>query len=89
MIIEPITFFVVAACFAFFVLFSLFRIGLGPTVADRVVGLDTLNTLVVASMIVLGAAFDQVILVDVAIIYALLSFVGTLYIAHYLEGGLE
>jgi len=89
MIIDPIAFFIVAACFAFFVMFSLLRIGLGPTVGDRVVGLDTLNTLVVASMIVLGAAFDQVIFVDVAIIYALLSFVGTLYIAKYLEGGLE
>ncbi len=89
MIIDPLAFLVVAACFAFLVLFSLIRIGLGPTVGDRVVGLDTLNTLVVASMIVLGAAFDQVILVDVAIIYALLSFVGTLYVAKYLEGGLR
>ncbi len=89
MIIDPIVFFIVAACFAFFVVFSLLRIGLGPTIGDRVVGLDTLNTLVVASMIVLGAAFDQVIFVDVAIIYALLSFVGTLYVAKYLEGGPE
>ena len=89
MTIEPVVFFIAAACFAFFVFFSLFRIGLGPTVGDRVVGLDTLNTLVVSSMIVLGAAFDQVVLVDVAIIYALLSFVGTLYIARYLEGGLN
>jgi multisubunit Na+/H+ antiporter MnhF subunit len=29
------------------------------------------------------------VFVDVAIIYALVSFIGTLYIAHYLEGGLE
>ena len=88
MIIDPITFFVVSACFLFFMLFSFVRIGFGPTVADRVVALDTVNTLVVALMIVLGAAYNQVIFVDVAIIYALLSFVGTLYIARYLEGGL-
>jgi len=88
MIIEPIVFLIVATCFVFFTLLSMFRIGLGPTVADRVVGLDTLNTMVVATMIVLGAAFDQVIFVDVAIIYALLSFVGTLYVARYLERGL-
>ncbi|MFC2077421.1 cation:proton antiporter [Candidatus Bipolaricaulota bacterium] len=86
--IEPIVFLVVAMCFVFFTLFSMLRIGLGPTVADRVVGLDTLNTMVVASMIVLGAAYDQVIFIDVAIIYALLSFVGTLYVARYLERGL-
>ncbi len=88
MIIEPIVFLVVAMCFVFFTLFSMLRIGLGPTVADRVVGLDTLNTMVVATMIVLGAAYDQVIFIDVAIIYALLSFVGTLYVARYLERGL-
>jgi len=88
MIIDPITFFIVAACLVFFALFSMVRIGLGPTAGDRVVGLDTLNTLVVSAMIVLGAAFDQVIFIDVAIIYALLSFVGTLYIARYLERGL-
>jgi multicomponent Na+:H+ antiporter subunit F len=88
MIIDPITFFAVAVCLMFFALFSMVRIGLGPTAGDRVVGLDTLNTLVVSAMIVLGAAFDQVIFVDVAIIYALLSFVGTLYIARYLERGL-
>ena len=88
MTFEPIVFLVVAMCFAFFTLFSLLRVGLGPTVADRVVGLDTLNTMVVATMIVLGAAFDQIIYIDVAIIYALLSFVGTLYVARYLERGL-
>jgi multicomponent Na+:H+ antiporter subunit F len=88
MTIEPIVFLVVAMCFALFTLFSLIRVGLGPTVADRVVGLDTLNTMVVATMVVLGAAFDEVIFIDVAIIYALLSFVGTLYVARYLERGL-
>ncbi|RLE35064.1 cation:proton antiporter [Candidatus Acetothermia bacterium] len=88
MIIDPITFFVVGACFVLFMVFSLIRVGLGPTTPDRVVGLDTMNTLVVATMIVLGAAFDEVVFIDVAIIYALLSFVGTLYVARYLEGGL-
>ena len=32
--------------------------------------------------------FQQIIFIDVAIIYALLSFVGTLYIAKYLGGEL-
>jgi multicomponent Na+:H+ antiporter subunit F len=89
MIIDPLTFLAVGAALVFFMLFGMIRIAIGPTAGDRVVGLDTINTLVVAAMIVLGAAFEQVVFVDVAIIYALLSFVGTLYIARYLEGGLE
>ncbi|RLF93457.1 cation:proton antiporter [Thermococci archaeon] len=83
------TFFIVAIFLLIFMIFGVIRIVLGPTVPDRVVGLDTINTLVIAAMIILGAAYDEVIYVDVAIVYALLSFVGTLYIAKYLEGDLE
>jgi len=69
-------------------LLAMIRLLKGPTSADRVVALDAINTLVVASMIVLGVVFKQVIFVDVAIVYALLSFVGTLFIAKYLGGEL-
>jgi len=65
----------------------LIRLFLGPTQPDRLVGLDTLNTIVVVAMVILGAAFKEVIYVDVAIVYALLSFVTTLFIAKYIEKG--
>jgi multicomponent Na+:H+ antiporter subunit F len=66
---------------------ALIRVIRGPTAPDRVVGLDTINTIVIASMIIIGAALKEIIYIDVAIVYALLSFVTTLYIAKYLEGG--
>lgn len=69
------------------IIVSLVRLILGPKAPSRIVGLDTINTLVVVSMVVLGAAFDEVILIDVAIVYALLSFITTLYIAKYIEKG--
>jgi len=69
------TFFIVAIFLLIFMIFGVIRIVLGPTVPDRVVGLDTINTLVIAAMIILGAAYDEVIY--------------TLYIAKYLEGDLE
>jgi len=69
------------------IIIALVRVFLGPTVPDRIVGLDTINTIVVVSMVVLGAAFDEVILIDVAIVYALLSFIGTLFMAKYIERG--
>ena len=69
-------------------LLAMVRLIKGPTSADRVVALDAINTLVVASMILLAAAFRQTLFVDVAIVYAMLSFVGTLYIAKYLGGEL-
>jgi multicomponent Na+:H+ antiporter subunit F len=70
-----------------FNLLCLIRLILGPTIPDRIVALDTMNTLIVAGMILVGAAYEEVICVDVAIIYALLSYIGTLYVAKYLEGG--
>lgn len=69
------------------IIVSLVRLILGPKAPSRIVGLDTINTLVVVAMVVLGAAFDEVILIDVAIVYALLSFITTLYIAKYVEKG--
>ena len=66
---------------------ALVRLGIGPTIPDRVVGFDTINTIVVVAMVLLGAAFKEVIYVDVAIVYALLSFVTTLFIAKYMEKG--
>ena len=62
------------------------RLVLGPTAPDRVIALDTVNTLVIASMILLGVIYKEVIFVDVAIVYGLLSFVSTLYIAKYIGG---
>jgi multicomponent Na+:H+ antiporter subunit F len=64
------------------------RLILGPTPADRVVAVDTVNTLTVASLVILGLIYQEVIFIDVAIVYALLSFVSTLYIAKYLGGEL-
>lgn len=79
-------FLITGASILLFMLFSLFRGAFGPTIPDRVVALDTINTLVVAAMIIFGAYFKEVVFIDVAIVYALLSFVTTLYIAKYLEG---
>ena len=61
------------------------RIWRGPTTADRVVGLDAVNTLVVAAMLLLSVRMREPVFADVAIVYALLSYVGTLYIARTLE----
>jgi len=62
------------------------RVFIGPGAPTRLVAFDTANTLVVASLVVAGMMFDQVIFIDVAIVYALLSFVMTLYVAKYIQG---
>ncbi len=79
--------YIAVAVFIVYIIISTFRIFLGPTAADRTVAFDTINTLVVASMIGLGAAMWEVLFIDIAIVYAILSFVTTLFIAKYLEEG--
>ena len=71
----------------FCVIMAMIRVIKGPTAPDRIVGLDTINTIVIVGMIIFGVASDSIIYIDVAIVYALLSFVTTLFIAKYLEGG--
>ncbi len=76
----------VAMILAALLVLSLARLVKGPTAPDRVVAMDAVNTLVVSEMIILGIVYQQIIFIDVAIVYALLSFVGTLYIARQLGG---
>ncbi|HEB37525.1 MAG TPA: cation:proton antiporter [Thermoplasmatales archaeon] len=80
--------FLIAAVFILIsIALAFVRLVLGPTIPDRIVGLDTINTLVIVAMILFGAAFKESIYIDVAIVYALLSFVTTMLVAKYLEGG--
>ncbi len=81
------SFLVVLAILTLSIFMAIIRVILGPTGPDRAVGLDTINTIVISSMVVFGALTQEVIYIDVAIVYALLSFISTLFIAKYLEGG--
>jgi multicomponent Na+:H+ antiporter subunit F len=66
---------------------AIIRVLKGPTAPDRIVGLDTINTIVIVSMIIFGVYSRSIVYIDVAIVYAFLSYISTLFIAKYLEGG--
>ena len=81
------TYLIVVIALSLCLILALIRVLRGPTAPDRAVGVDTINTIVIVGMVAFGAAFKEVIYIDVAIVYALLSFISTLFIAKYLEGG--
>ncbi len=60
----------------------------GPTASDRIVALDSLTTIITAGLVILGLYFERYIYIDVALIYAVLGFVGVLTLGRYMEGGL-
>ena len=64
----------------------LFRIARGPSAPDRAVAIDILGTLIVGftSILALSSGLDYYI--NIAIAWALLSFIGTVALAKYLEG---
>ncbi|HJJ43130.1 MAG TPA: cation:proton antiporter [Methanocorpusculum sp.] len=82
--------FMVAAIIFVLLIFACgIKIWRGPTNADRMLALDVINVLVVITMITLSLWFEQPVIIDVAIVYALLSFVGTLYVAKLIMGDLQ
>jgi multicomponent Na+:H+ antiporter subunit F len=84
----PELWYVPTLCLVILIPVSMIRLFLGPTAPDRAIALDTVNTLTIAAMILLGVAFQEIIFIDVAIVYGLLSFVSTLFIAKYIGGEL-
>lgn len=69
-------------------LLALWRFVKGPAAADRVVAFDSLTIISITGILLVALAEGRGIFLDVALIYALLSFLGVIVIARYLEGGL-
>ncbi len=68
------------------ILVYLYRVAQGPTVFDRVLGLNGISTKSILMLIVIGVVYDRVdMFVDIATGYALLNLAGALAIAKYLE----
>jgi multicomponent Na+:H+ antiporter subunit F len=64
----------------------LYRIGFGPTAPDRAVAMDILGVILVGFCALLSLLTGRDFYLSVAIAWALLSFIGTIALAKYLEG---
>ncbi len=69
-------------------LLSFIRFIKGPTAADRAIALDTLSVIGIAGIVLLGYVFKRYIYVDLALVYAVLGFVGIVVIARFIEKAL-
>ena len=61
------------------------RLVRGPTLPDRVVALDLISAVFVGITALYAIVTDQRVLLDVAIVLALISFLGTVAFAQYIE----
>ena len=61
----------------------LVRLFLGPTLYDRVLALNAFGTLAVLMISVVGFLFCRPDFLDIALLYALLNFIGTIAILKF------
>ena len=79
----------IAVCYIVLMLSSflcLYRIGRGPTASDRTVAIDILGIIVVGFCGILSLVTGRDFYLNIALAWALLSFIGTIALAKFLEG---
>jgi multicomponent Na+:H+ antiporter subunit F len=64
----------------------LYRIIRGPTIPDRMVGVDIFGILVVGVCAIISIMTERSFILDIGIAWIILSFIGTLTLAKYLTG---
>ncbi len=65
---------------------GILRAVLGPTVIDRIVGGNFVGTVTVVLLIIIGLIYERLeLFIDIALMYSLLSFIGTLIFSKYLS----
>ncbi|TVQ31883.1 MAG: cation:proton antiporter [Phycisphaeraceae bacterium] len=72
---------------AFGIAMSAIRLYLGPSLADRVVALDLIATLSVGMIAIYSVKTSMPVLLLVAIVLALIMFLGTIAFALYIQKG--
>ncbi|MFP4483350.1 MAG: monovalent cation/H+ antiporter complex subunit F [Spirochaetota bacterium] len=70
------------------VILAFTRVLAGPSAADRTVGLDGMTVISISIIAFIAVVSGRVIYIDVALVYGLVSFLGVVAVARYLERGL-
>ena len=63
----------------------LVRVIIGPSVWDRLLGMNLILSKTIIIIILFAVIFDTTFLLDFAIIYALSGFIGTIFLALFLS----
>ena len=57
----------------------------GPTIYDRILSVNSFGTLTVVLISVFGFLIDRPEFLDIALVYALINFIGTIAVTNYVE----
>lgn len=77
-------FVVIAVALALIIVIPAYRVLVGPTTFDRLLGAGAIGTKTVVLVCLVGVVFERLdMFVDIAVGYAILNFIGNLAIAKY------
>lgn len=68
-------------------LLGLIRMLIGPDASDRIISANTMSVTITAGLIVVALYFNSALYLDVALVYAAISFIGIIAISRVLKGG--
>lgn len=60
----------------------------GPSIFDKVVALDIMTIISLPLIVFIAVIMNRIIYIDIALVYALISFTGVVAVARYLERGM-
>jgi multicomponent Na+:H+ antiporter subunit F len=81
-----IALFAITLVFVVAVLLPFYRVVIGPTVFDRLMGVGVIGTKTVVLVCLAGFAYGRLdMFIDIAIAYAMLNYISTVVIAKYLD----
>lgn len=69
------------------ILLSFIRGIIGPSSLDRIIVINVIGTKTVAIMVLFAFVFSELYFVDIALVYALISFIASISVSKYLEKG--
>jgi multicomponent Na+:H+ antiporter subunit F len=76
---------VIFAILGLAILLAFIRLVIGPSLPDRVIALDLMAALVIGMICTYAIGNNQRVFLDVAIVLALVAFLGTIAFAQYIE----
>ncbi len=69
------------------ILAALYRVLKGPSTADRVQALDSISITIIAGVAIYSVLFDSHAILEIILLIGILSFVGTIAFARFIERG--
>lgn len=65
----------------------LYRVFRGPSVPDRLISLDGIGVMLISAIALLSILFDTRFFIDVILLIAIMSFIGTVSFSKFIERG--